>query len=195
MTAYTTHISLLTRLSAGRDPSVWDEFLDRYGPLIDGFCRRRGLQDADREDVKQDVLISLSTAMPGFVYDPSKGLFRSYLKTVVVHAIFKKLRQVSAPGSLESVNESTAASSHDPTFEQAWEAEWRQHHLRQAMRTIDAEFNEATRNAFRRYAVEGGDAKETADLLGLTIEQVYQAKSRIMRRIAELIALQVQDEG
>jgi DNA-directed RNA polymerase specialized sigma24 family protein len=67
--------------------------------------------------------------------------------------------------------------------------------LRQAMRGIAAEFNTADQQAFQRYAVEGRDVRETADALHLTVDQVYQAKSRIMKRLSELIDQQVQEEG
>jgi RNA polymerase sigma-70 factor, ECF subfamily len=67
--------------------------------------------------------------------------------------------------------------------------------LRQAMRLIAVEFNDADRKAFQRYAVEGREVRETATALGLSVDQVYQAKSRIMKRLSELIDEQVRDEG
>ena len=61
----TTHTTLLARLAKGDDSSAWQEFNDRYGQLIRGFARRRGLQPADCDDVAQEVLLGLSKAMPG----------------------------------------------------------------------------------------------------------------------------------
>jgi DNA-directed RNA polymerase specialized sigma24 family protein len=49
--------------------------------------------------------------------------------------------------------------------------------------------------AFRRYGVEGVSVAATAEELGLSVDQVYQAKSRIVRRLAELVAEQVAEEG
>ena len=96
---YSTHTSLLARLSDGVDPSAWKEFHDRYSDLILGFAHRYGLQSADRDDVAQEVLLSLSKAMEGFTYDPAKGKFRSYLKTVTLRTIFRILRQKQRQGS------------------------------------------------------------------------------------------------
>ena len=40
----TTHASLLLRLRDGAGTAAWNEFHERYGGLIRGFARRRGLQ-------------------------------------------------------------------------------------------------------------------------------------------------------
>ena len=193
--AATTHTTLLARLRGGEDAEAWREFHARYGGLIRGFARGHGLQPPDCDDIAQDVLLSLSKAMPSFHYDASKGKFRSYLKTVTLRAIFKRNRQNHGQTVLEPLEESARTAETDGAMEQAWETEWRQYHLRQAMRVVEAEFTTADLRAFDRCAVEGGDARETAAALGMSVAQVYQAKSRITKRLAQLIELQVQDEG
>ncbi|MBL9141440.1 MAG: sigma-70 family RNA polymerase sigma factor [Phycisphaerae bacterium] len=191
----TTHVSLLKRLTGGvnADPGAWDEFCGRYGELILGYARRRGLQPADCDDVVQDVLLSLAKAMPSFQYDPAKGKFRAYLHTMVAHAVQRKWFQNRGERTLDSAAASALSDGCDA--DEHWEAAWRQHHLRMAMGTIQAEFNAADCAAFRAYAVECRGARETADELGLTLEQVYQAKSRILRRLSALIEQQVLEEG
>ncbi|MDZ4754700.1 MAG: hypothetical protein SGJ11_09410 [Phycisphaerae bacterium] len=66
--------------------------------------------------------------------------------------------------------------------------------MRIAMHSIDAEFSVHDRAAYQRYDVEGRSAADTATTLGITVDQVYQAKSRILRRLSELVAQQVADE-
>jgi RNA polymerase sigma-70 factor (ECF subfamily) len=83
----------------------------------------------------------------------------------------------------------------DDTAEQAWEAEWRQYHLRLAMGRIRTEFNAKDVSAFEMYAAEGRDTSAVASTLGVSVDQVYQAKSRIMRRLKAIIAEQTADEG
>jgi RNA polymerase sigma-70 factor (ECF subfamily) len=188
----TTHTTLLTRLSEGTDASAWREFCDRYGELIRSFARQQNLQAADCDDVLQDVLTALSQSMPQFRYDPAKGKFRSYLKTVVMHAISRKIGQKRGELPLDTVGEGAVSSS---DAGQAWEAEWRQYHLRRAMRTIEAESSPTDRAAFARYALRGEDARKTAESLGLSVDQVYQAKSRILKRLSQIIDQQVREEG
>src|SRR5262245_61647125 len=37
------------------DPAGWDEMVDRYGRLVHSIARRQGLDDADAQDVFQQV--------------------------------------------------------------------------------------------------------------------------------------------
>ena len=75
-----TRQSLLARLRIG-DPRAWEEFVEIYGPNILRWCKRH-LQEADADDASQDVLIKLSKAIKTFNYDPQRGKFRGWLKTV-----------------------------------------------------------------------------------------------------------------
>ncbi len=193
--AYTTQTSLLVRLSEGVDPGAWMEFSDRYLQLIKGFGRRYGLQPADCEDAAQEVMLALSKSMGGFTYDPEKGRFRSYLKTVSIRIILGVLSQKRGRQPLRDVDESPEIAFTDPEVEEMWEAEWREYHMRQAMKRIESEFNERDRLCFAEYVVKDRPAVETAEKLGMSLDQVYQAKSRIMKRLALMIAEQVANEG
>jgi RNA polymerase sigma factor (sigma-70 family) len=194
-----THVTLLERLASqgdsARSGAAWAEFLDRYGDLIRGFCRRHDLQASDQDDVVQDVLVALSKAMPGFRYDPTQGKFRSYLKTVALHVIYAKLCQKRAGAALVDADAMADTAAGDPATDAKWEQEWRQHHIRQAMRVIEAEFSARDRAAFARYAIAGESADRVAQEHGLSPEALYQIKSRITRRLTELLARQVAEEG
>ncbi len=175
--------------------SAWREFHERYADLIRGFGRRQGLQPADCDDVLQEVLLALSQAMGKFRYDPSKGKFRSYLKTVALHVIYKRRHAARGQVDMEEVDQATRAAASDPSIELQWEEEWRQYHLRQAMRVIEGEFGSQDLQAFQRYAVEGRAVGETAESLDMSVDQVYQSKSRILKRLSEVIEHQVEEEG
>jgi RNA polymerase sigma-70 factor (ECF subfamily) len=191
----TTHATLLARLSRGDDADAWREFNDRYGDLIRAFARRRGLQPSDADDLVQEVLLALNSSMPGFRYDPARGRFRGYLKTIALRCISRKICQKRGATAQEQIEAAAASDLADPAAEQHWESEWRQYHLRTAMRTIRAEFNEADLAAFEAYAGHGRDAAEVASALAISIDAVYQAKSRILRRLRALIASQAEEEG
>jgi len=191
----TTHATLLARLAEGVDPAAWREFHDRYADLLRGFTHRYGLQAADCDDATQEILLSLAKSVGKFQYDPAKGKFRSYLKTVAVHTVFRILRQKKGAPALELTGEEVDSAAADPTVEAWWEEEWRQYHVRHAMRRLESEFSEQDRMAFAQYAVNGRPASETAAELGLSVDQVYQAKSRILKRLSALIAKQIEEEG
>lgn len=195
MIGETTHLTLLQRLAGGDDPHAWHDFQSTYGELIRTFARLRGVQAADCDDVLQDVLFSLTKAMPGFRYDPSKGRFRSYLKTAVIHAILRRSRQNAGRPVLETFDEATRLSVSDSEAEELWEAQWRQHHVRRAMKVIRAEFGEKDVEAFNLYGVRQQPAEEVGAALTMSVDQVYQAKSRIVKRLTALIQQQVSEEG
>ena len=81
MTPQTTRPSLLARVRDLDDHHAWVEFESRYRDLILGYCRRRGLQRSDAEDVRQMVMLNLAQASSrNFEYQPQRsGRFRDYI--------------------------------------------------------------------------------------------------------------------
>lgn len=188
----TTHITLLQRLADGHD-QAWRDFHTRYGELIRGYCSARGVQSSDADDILQDVLMSISKALPNFTYDPAKGRFRGYLKVTTIHAIVRRSRQNRALTGLENIEPTEAGS--DDAGDQLWEAQWRRYHLRRAMNTLQGEFSQRDLEAFDRYAVLGEDVASVTKDLAISPENLYQIKSRITRRLTSLIDAQIQEEG
>src|SRR5215471_18205451 len=93
-----TRITLLGRLR--RDPTnqaAWEEFVRQYGGKIYGWCRKWNLQEADAQDVTQNVLLKLAQKMREFTYDPS-GSFRAWLKIITHHAWQDFLEARHRPG-------------------------------------------------------------------------------------------------
>src|SRR5437016_12581192 len=78
-----TRPSLLVRLRDPRDWQAWGQFVDAYAPLVYGFARKHGLQDADAADLTQDVLRAVAGAIGKLNYDPRRGSFRGWFFTVV----------------------------------------------------------------------------------------------------------------
>ena len=50
---------------------------------------------------------------------------------------------------------------------------------------VEAEFEPATLQAFRRLALEGASGAEVAEELGMSVAAVYVAKSRVLQRIRQ----------
>src|SRR5689334_18750036 len=67
------------------NPAAWGAFVDRYGPKIFLWCRKWGVQEADAENVTQEVLMKLFQKIQQ--YRPDRGGFRGWLKTVSRHAL------------------------------------------------------------------------------------------------------------
>ncbi len=93
-----TRLSLLVRLRDARDDGAWSQFVEVYAPLVYGFARKHGLQDADAADLTQDVLQAVSGGIRRLDYDPRRGTFRGWLFTVVRNKLRNFLAAQKRPG-------------------------------------------------------------------------------------------------
>src|SRR5215213_1897943 len=78
-----TRASLLVRLRDPRDEDAWRQFIDLYAPVVYGYARKQGLQDADAADLSQEVLSAVADSVGRLEYDPHRGAFRNWLFTLV----------------------------------------------------------------------------------------------------------------
>ena len=79
---FTTNYDILNKVK-DNDEIAWEQFYKFYAPLIRLHGRDCGLKEQYLEDLIQNVMITLSMQMPGFVYDPSRGRFRDYLRKII----------------------------------------------------------------------------------------------------------------
>jgi RNA polymerase sigma factor (sigma-70 family) len=186
----TTHVTLLTQLR--RDPSDqagWDAFVERYGRHIYRWCRQWNLQDADAEDVTQDILMKLIQKLREFTYDPSRS-FRGWLKTVAHHAWrdFADSRRPERSGGDTKFQELmlTLEAREDlaERLEQAFDLEL----LEAAKARVRLRVAPHTWEAFRMMAFEDMTVDEVAARAHLQVAMVYVAKSKVQKMLKEEIA-------
>jgi RNA polymerase sigma factor (sigma-70 family) len=194
-----TRASLLVRIRDGYDQEAWRQFVQVYAPVVYGFARKRGLQDADASDVMQDVLRSVSGAAARLKYDPSRGSFRGWLYTIARNKIFNFLeagRHKLGRGSGDSGVKERLEEQAEPewTLAASWDEEYERNLAAVAMRRVRGEVQEATWQAFWRTAVEGQGAREAGAALGMTAGAVYVARSRVLARLKEEVQRMQQEE-
>jgi RNA polymerase sigma-70 factor (ECF subfamily) len=142
-----------------------------------------GLQNADAADLVQDVFAILLQKFPEFSYDQNKS-FRSWLRTVTMNRWHDNLRRkatalrAAGPAGLEDV-------AVPPDAEALWDKEYRDYLVNRVAELMKAEFQPTTWQAFWSLTVEGKSGAEVAATLGLSIEAVYTAKSRVLRRLRQ----------
>jgi RNA polymerase sigma factor (sigma-70 family) len=187
--ADSTHLTFLLRLRDRTDQVSWEEFHRRYGQLLYRYARSRGASHADAEDVVQEVEMYLFKAIGDFEYDARKGRFRNYLRSAVVHALGRRAtRQAAQPAVLDPQTLDYVASEKEASADVRWEREWQLHRLRWAMHCIVDEFEPATIRAFEMHVLAGRSVEDTAATLNLSKGSVYQARSRILRRLKDQLA-------
>lgn len=196
-----TRVTLLTRLKDGSDTQAWTEFVRLYGPVVYGFARKRGLQDADAADLMQEVLRSVARTADRMVYDPARGTFRGWLYTVTRNKIYNFLsaqknrpRSAGDSAAYDRLDSLPARESTDEDPD--WDIEYQRRLSAKAMDRVRHEFHANTWKAFWGTAVDGRPAGDVAAELGMTPGAVYVAKSRVLARLRdEVQRLQAEAEA
>jgi RNA polymerase sigma-70 factor (ECF subfamily) len=185
-----TRASLLVRLRDPRDEMAWKEFIDLYAPLIYGYLRKQGLQDADAADLSQEVLTAVAGAIGRLEYDPQRGAFRNWLFTVVRRKLMTWRRAESYRPYGGNAGLDSSFLEQCPTPEEmdaAWETEWERSRFAWACEQVRANVTESTWQAFWRTAIDGQPSKQVAADLGVTVAAVYVARSRVQARLKEAV--------
>lgn len=186
-----TRGSLLVRIRDAADAAAWDDFAALYVPLLHRFGRRAGLQDADAEDLTQQVLHAVSGAIHRLEYDPAKGTFRGWLYGVARRQLSKlrqrEGRQPRGTGDTHANDRLHEVPAPDADESAWWETEYKKQRFLWAAERIRGDFQPATWQAFWQTAVEGQPAASVAAMLGISVGAVYTAKSRVLERIKQQI--------
>jgi RNA polymerase sigma factor (sigma-70 family) len=184
-----TRPSLLMRLRDPQDQEAWRTFLDLYAPLIYGFGRKSGLQDADAADLTQIVLQALSNSIGRFDYEPAQGTFRGWLFGVARNQLSKwrrSQRQPQGTGDTENLQQLAAIPAPDATADW-WETEIKRQRFLVAAQRVRPHVKEDSWHAFWQTAVEGRAASDVAEELKIKVGALYTAKSRVLAMIKKEI--------
>ena len=182
-----TRASLLVEIRDPANEQAWVVFSELYRPVVYRMARRRGLQDADAQDLAQRVLVSVARAIGDWQDKEGRSRFRHWLARVTRNAIidvFRKMKSdptLAGPDVARVLNQSPAA--HDTEIEYEYERAM----FRRAARLVRPEFKRATWIAFWETTVEGRLIGEVANELEQSVGSIYTARSRVMRRLKEVV--------
>ena len=182
-----TSATLMMRVQQSpADSRAWDEFVDHYQPMIRAWCLKWGSQASDAEDVAQEVMVRLVSAMKTFRYDPGRS-FRAWLKTVTQNAWtdFAKSQRIKAAGGEGKAH--LIADSRDALadLERQMQEALDRELLELAMRKVQTRVKPATWQAFVLTAIEDRPAAQVAAELQMPVAHVFVAKHRVRKRIEE----------
>lgn len=172
---------------------AWDRFVELYRPKIYGWCRAWGLQEADAEDVAQDVIAKLTHKMASFQYDHTR-CFRAWLKTITQHALSDLMAsrgRALLDATIPILKSIEARADLEKRIEQLFDREM----LDLAIARVRARVASATWEAFRLTTFEECSGAEASKLLGIPITSVFVAKHRVQKILKEELAkLEAADE-
>ena len=185
-----TSASLIQRIKDPSDRRAWEEFEHLYRPVIFRIARAKGLQYADAFDLVQQVLQSVAFAIGKYEKNERGAPFRNWLGRVTRNAILKALsrrpRDVALGGS-KMLDVFSEIPHPDEMTAALIQLEYRRELFRLAAEKIRNEVQPATWLAFEMTTVNGQTIDKAARTLGLSMGSVYAARSRVMRRIKQIV--------
>jgi RNA polymerase sigma-70 factor (ECF subfamily) len=182
----TTPVSLLQRLRRQPAREDWERLVSMYTPLLYYWARRAGLQQTDAADLVQDVLSILVKKLPDFEYDPARS-FRSWLRTILLNEWRKRRRRPNIATASPSDPRLAEVALTDET-ELLSEEEYRARLTARALELMRSLFHETTWRACWELVVNERPGAEVAAELGLSLDAVYAARSRVLRRLRQELA-------
>lgn len=185
--AFTTTTALLDALRDPAHDGVWREFDARFRPLLTAFAVRLGLDAFEAEDVAQETLVEFVRAYQGGKYERSRGRLSSWVISIAQHRISHRRLAVARATARRA--DSALVHLRDPArLTAVWQEEQRQLILIRAMDVLRAgRTAEPTLRAFDLFAIRGVPAEEAARECGMTVDEVYTAKNRVVRRLREIV--------
>ncbi len=178
---------MLSALHDAGDHAAWEAFDQRYRPILHGFARGLGLSDADAGDLAQEVVVRFVQRYREGRYDRERGRLGAWLIGIARHAaldLHRRKRRSSV--SLEVLAERVAE---EEALDQAWSRCRQERILSLAMEQVrdEGRTDARTFEAFQLVAVRGVAPQIVAESLGISVESVYAARSRVARRLQQAV--------
>lgn len=168
-------------------------FVGIYGPIVYSYCRRSSLQESDAADVSQEVMIRVSRAIRRFEYDPARGGFRPWLGRITRNEIARHFQTKMRLHAELAIPDPAEGAASNPSSESHWDEHFHASLLETAIRRIETEFEPATWQAFQAVWMEEQSPEAASQTLGVSVEKIYVAKSRVLKRLREELLLLCED--
>ena len=163
--------------------AAWEEFLAFYAPLIRLRANDLHLTDAEFEELRQDLCVNLVTRQGLAKFDPARGRFRDYLRSIITNCAIDLLRRRTSPLPSEPLPAVTAEEE-----ERSAQQEWQDFLLEKAQEAVRARCDALNFMAFELHVKQERPVPEVAAALGISEARVSQACSRIVRRLRKEVA-------
>jgi RNA polymerase sigma factor (sigma-70 family) len=174
-----TRSSLLSRIKNLEDGPSWQEFDRLYRPMLLRYAFDRGLNREDSDEIAQQCMAAIAAGIRDF---HRRVGFRAWLRGMVDHKVSDQLRKRKREHPARTVDfEREQQREDNPAL--LWERQWNRTHLLYCLSQIRNEVAPVTYDAFELYVIRELPVAEIAQRLGMTPNQVYVAKHRVMERL------------
>lgn len=179
-------------LESLRDPSnhdLWQEFDDRYRPVLLAFARSLGVGEQDAADVAQVTLGQFAADYRAGRYNRERGRLSSWILGIAHHRIID-LGRARQRERLERGESALVHLADDHSATQAWESARKRVIFDRALEKLRTEtrLDERTINAFELCAIRNAPPETAAQQCGMSVAEVYVAKNRAIKKLREIVA-------
>lgn len=183
-----TTTELLAGLHQSGNRAAWDEFDRRYRPILLAFLRRMGLTEADAADVAQETLLCFVRDYRQNKYDRASGRLRSWLIGIARCRLADSRRSAGRHGPMRGESVISIVPD-DANADAIWDEEQRRVIFAQAITELKEQtrFNERTIEAFERVVLRLEPVEVVSAQLGLSAQEIYNAKNRVVDRLREIL--------
>ncbi|QOI99449.1 MAG: sigma-70 family RNA polymerase sigma factor [Phycisphaeraceae bacterium] len=183
-----TTTRLLDQLQDAGQQEAWSRFDERYRPVLTGFARSLGLGDADAADVAAWTLAEFLREFRAGKYQRGRGRLRAWIIGIARNRS-AMLRRAAARGHPSPLNSQADVPDDEAGLTIIWERERQRVILDRALEELrrTTKADERTMRAFELVALRGVPAEEAASQCGISVDDVYIAKSRVTRRLREIV--------
>jgi len=182
-----TSLTLLNRLRQANDVDAWQRLFGLYQPLLIVWLRKYDVQSADADDLAQDVLVSVSKNLVSFDHNGRSGAFRTWLRRILVNRLrtFWRSRDRRPPTQGNSRFEERLAELEDEAsaMSQMWNRQHDLYVLKKLLELSRPGFSPETWLAFTRVALHGERPDFVAKEIGMSLNAVFIAKSRVLSKL------------
>jgi RNA polymerase sigma-70 factor (ECF subfamily) len=181
-----TSLSLLDRLRIRSDADSWRQLIEMYTPLIQGWLRQQGVPATDADDLTQEVMAVLVQELPHFQHNRRRGAFRNWLRTITVHrlrALWRARNRRPAAGGSDCLKLLDELEDPESALSRLWDQQHDQHVARRVLALVEPRFEPTSWQAFRRVVLDGLKAQVVAAELGISVNAVLLAKSRVLSQL------------
>lgn len=179
-----TQSLLLVNIQSLENREAWAEFVQIYRPVIYRMARRRGMQDADAQDLSQDVLLRISKSIDR--WEPQEGIrFRHWLRKVASNAILTAVTKSKLGGIVDgsAADQSLAEAPDVSAATRELQDECFRERFLRAAAVVKVDVSPITWAAFERTVIQGQSCEDAAQSLGKSLGTIYAARSRILKRL------------
>ena len=178
-----TNPALISRARQRHNEASWSEFVQRYGPKVLGWSRQWCSQEADAQDLAQEILLKVWHKLPEFTKQPG-GTFRGWLWTLSRRVFLDACRRRKMP----TIDDHVLVAELDKRsieFARSMEREFDEELMYLACAYVRQVVDEEQWRMFEQVDVQHLDARQVAKEHGKSLAALRMNCVRIRKQIRE----------